>query len=237
MYIKLNKDHKKYILLQRNEYMSSFQKKIRKSLGRYLFTNIFINFFNSSNIIEEKLNIGFKDEFKSIEKFIPKNANNILDIGCGLGIINVFLNEFYLKKPNFTLIDKDYVEKTIFYGFNKQGEGYNNLKITENFLLTNNLEQKQLEILNANSNFRLNKKYDLVISLFSMGYHYPIDIYLDKLKKCTTKNTIIIFDLALEYNSLEKIKKNFETIKIIKEDANVKQNYIRLCCQGIINKS
>ena len=49
MYMKdilLKNKHKKYFLLQSNEIFSDKQKKIRKIFGRYLFTNIFVSYFN-----------------------------------------------------------------------------------------------------------------------------------------------------------------------------------------------
>ena len=233
MKIKIKREHIKYLLLQRTQYISKFQLKIRKLFGRYLFTNFFINFFNSKQSIEKKLNEDFKIEFDSIKNFIPNNLSNILDIGCGLGVINIFLNSFYLNKCYFTLIDKTYLDKKITYGFNNKGEFYNNLELTKDFLLENKLKENQLEIIDASKNFTLKKKYDLIISLFSMGYHYSIDLYIEKIKKVSKKNTKIIFDLSLEYNSIEYLNKYFDSVEIIKEDHIVKQNYVRLICTGI----
>ena len=233
MNIEITKKHIKYLLFQRNQYISKFQLKIKKMFGRYLFTNIFVNFFNSKHSITKSLNEDFKIEFDSIKNFIPKNASNILDIGCGLGVINIFLNSFYSNKCNFTLIDKTYVNKKITYGFSNKGEFYNNLELTKSFLLLNKLEENQIELVDASKDFVLKKKYDLIISLFSMGYHYPIDLYIEKIKKISNKDTKIIFDLSLEYNSIELLNKYFNNIKIIKEDHNVKQNYVRLLCTGV----
>ena len=38
-YFNLDREIARLILLQRNEILSNFQKKIRKVLGRYFFTN------------------------------------------------------------------------------------------------------------------------------------------------------------------------------------------------------
>jgi len=43
------------ILFQRNELFSSFQKKVRKFLGRFIFTNLFIYFASSKEIIEKSI--------------------------------------------------------------------------------------------------------------------------------------------------------------------------------------
>ena len=43
----------------------------------------------------------WKREYLSIVKYIPKSCSTILDIGCGLAGINIFLNRYY--KDNFAL--------------------------------------------------------------------------------------------------------------------------------------
>ena len=95
MYMKdilLKNKHKKYFLLQRNEFFSDKQKKIRKIFGRYLFTNIFVSYFNPIKNLNIKLNQEFKKEFDEIINYLPQKSQNILDIGSGLGIINIFLS-------------------------------------------------------------------------------------------------------------------------------------------------
>ncbi len=104
----LKNKHKKYFLFQRNEYLSKLQKKIRKTLGRYLFTNFFINYFNPIDQINKKLNHDFKIEFKELSKFLPSQLKEVLDIGSGLGIINIYINDIFKNNVAYTLIDKNY---------------------------------------------------------------------------------------------------------------------------------
>jgi hypothetical protein len=233
MKVKINKRHQKLLLLQRIDLISDKQRIIRKKFGRFLFTNFFIHFFIPQKEIEKKINEEFLKEFNSIKNYLPKSSKNILDIGCGLGVINIFLNDYYSKKSYFTLIDKNYVDKKVIYGFNKNSESYNKLEITKDFLILNGFKTEQLQLINADKNFEINKKYELIISLFSMGYHYPIENYFYMIKKTSTKSTKVIFDLSLEYNELNKVKKYFNKVVIIKNDNEVKQNYLRLLCSGI----
>jgi len=233
MKVKINKRHQKLLLLQRIDLISEKQRTIRKKFGRFLFTNFFVNFFISQKEIENKINDEFSKEFNSIISYLPKSSKNILDIGCGLGVINIYLNDYYSKKSNFTLIDKNYVDKKIAYGFNNNSESYNKLEITKDFLILNGFKTEQLQLVNADENFVLNNKYELIISLFSMGYHYSIKNYIDIIKKNSTKSTKVIFDLSMEYNELNEVKKYFNKVVIIKNDNEVKQNYLRLLCSGI----
>ena len=233
MRVKINKRHQKLLLLQRIDLISEKQRTIRKKFGRFLFTNFFVNFFISQKEIENKINDDFLKEFNSIKSYLPKSSKNILDIGCGLGVINIYLNDYYSKKSYFTLIDKNYVDKKVAYGFNNNSESYNKLEITKDILILNGFKIEQLQLIDADENFVLNNKYELIISLFSMGYHYPIENYIDIIKKISTKSTKVIFDLSMEYNELNKVKKYFNKVVIIKNDDEVKQNYLRLLCSEI----
>ena len=114
--INLNSLSKKLLLLQRNELLSRRQKFLRKRFGRFIFTNFLINFFQKENIeyVSSKL---FQDEIDTIKNFLPKKAYNIMDIGCGLGIINIFLNEIYQNEACFYLLDKNHIDTKIKYGF------------------------------------------------------------------------------------------------------------------------
>ena len=213
--IKLKNKHKRYFLLQRNSYLSKSQQKMRKIFGRYLFTNFFVFFFNSIFKINKRLNKEFEIEFNQIINFLPKDVNYILDIGSGLGIIDIYLNNHFNNIPKFTLIDKTRLEKKVSYGFDNRGQFYNNFNLTLDFLKDSEIDRERIDLVDAYSKETVNKNFDLVISLLSMGYHYPINQYLDILARHTNKNTIFIFDIANEYNNFDLISKMFVSVSIV----------------------
>ena len=63
-----------------------------------------------------------------------------------------------------------------------------------------------------------------------MGYHYPLENYLDFLKTCCTQETTFIFDMSEGYFKESLIKDYFEEIKVIYKEKNV-HSLVRLCCQ------
>ena len=73
---------------------------------------------------------------------------------------------------------------------------------------------------------------DLVISLKSMGYHYPFETYLDLFKKCCSSNTVFIFDIIDGHNNEEEFKKYFTNIKIIYEEKSI-HPLKRLYCKNL----
>ena len=227
--IKLNPKSKKLLLLQRNELLTETQNWLRKNFGRLIFTNFFVNYFQVQNFekITEEL---FYKEFKTFKNYLPNSPENIMDIGCGLGIINIYLNEFFEKKPVFFLLDKNKVDRKITYGFSSNYESYNDLNETKNILLENNIDTSCMYLFDVEKQFVITKKMDLVISLKSMGYHYPINTYIELLRNCCTKNTVFIFDIGDNQYDENYLKKIFDDVKIIYEE---KTNNVlrRLCCK------
>ena len=230
--LKLNNISKKLLLLQRNELLTKKQKWTRRRFGRFLFTNFFINFNQTKDITLEAENL-FKNEIDTFKNFLPKNCKNIMDIGCGLGIINILLNKFYNEKPNFYLLDKNRIDKKIKYGFSSNYESYNDLSETKRILTENNIRENRLFLYNVEKDNLINVKIDLVISLKSMGYHYPFETYLNLFKKNCNKNTTFIFDVSEDYFDENLFKKNFENIKIIYQEKSI-HSLKRLFCEGLI---
>ena len=213
--------------MQRNELLTDKQKFFRKRLGRFIFTNILIN-FNQDHEIENKVERLFESEFNSIKEYLPQNVKNIMDVGCGLGIIDIFLNRFYQKNLNFYLLDKNKIDKKIKYGFSQDYESYNDLEETRNLLLNNHLNENSINIIDVDKKIEIKQKIDLVISLKSMGYHYPFENYLKLFSNCCTKQTTFIFDISGNQNHL--LEDYFEEIQLIHEEKSI-HPLKRLCCR------
>ncbi len=228
--IHLNKKSSKLLLLQRNELLSDKQKYLRKRFGRYIFTNIFVNYFQFKDLNQRAEDL-FLKEFQTFENFLPQNVRSILDIGCGLGIINIFFNQKYKNDLKFFMLDKDKIDSSIKYGFSENYESYNDLNETENLLFANGINKDQLHVQNVDKKININLKIDLIISLKSMCYHYPLENYLALLKKICTKDTEFILDVTGGLYSNEFINKYFDQSKVIYEEESIHQ-LKRLHCKG-----
>ena len=231
--ISLNQISKKLLLLQRNELLSKNQYWLRKRFGRLIFTNFFVNYFQVEDI-EQRTEKLFQKEIELIKNYLPKKAENIMDIGCGLGIINIFLNKIYNNQPNFFLLDKNRIDKVIKYGFSSDYESYNDLKETRNLLINNDIRPSSINTFDVEKDFKIDAKIDLVISLKSMGYHYPIDQYLRLFQTCCNENTSFIFDVSEGYYNERLFKKHFESVDIIYEEKSI-HSLKRLLCTKFKN--
>lgn len=220
------------LLLQRNELLTDKQKWLKRKFGRFFFTNFFINFYQKPNL-EKAVEELFISEMNTFKEYLPKSVRNIMDVGCGLGIININLNKFYDTKPNFFLIDKNRIDLKIKYGFSSNYESYNNLDETRKILLNNNLDKNCFKLLNAEKKIYINQKIDLVISLKSMGYHYPFENYLEIFCKCCYQKTKFIFDVNKDYFYKNDLSKYFKNIKVIYKEESI-HPLIRLFCTGFL---
>ena len=229
--INLNYKTKKLLLLQRNDLLSNNQKFLRKKLGRFIFTNFLIHFFQNINI-EKDCSELFQNEISTFKNFLPNELDNIMDIGCGLGIINIFLNEKYHGSPDFFLLDKNHIDSKIKYGFSVDYESYNDLNETRKILLDNGLENNRINTFNVEDDIYIEKKIDLVISLKSMGYHYPFEKYIFLFKNCCSKDTIFIFDIASNQYEVNFFKKYFDDVKVIYNEESI-HPLKRLCCKEL----
>ena len=227
----LNAKSKKLLLLQRNNLLSEKQKFLRKRFGRIIFTNIFVNFYQNDNInkLAEEL---FQKEFETLKHFLPNDIKNIMDIGCGLGIINIFLDRLYKNEANFHLLDKNRIDNKIKYGFNSNYESYNSLNETKKILLDNGLVSNRINIYDVQKDINISQKIDLVISLKSMGYHYPFENYVQLFKTCCKKDVTFIFDIATNQYNSDFFEKYFEEVQIIYEEESI-HSLKRLCCKRL----
>ena len=226
----LNKDIARLILLQRIELASPFLSKIRKSFGRYLFTNFITKFFVSPKSINKKYYSIMKNEFSELKKKIDFSNKKILSIGSGMCGLELLINSKN-KNNKFTIIEKNYVSKKVRYGWDEKNiEGYNNLNLLKKFMLKNGMKNN-FKIYDFDRDNLPFGKFDLIISLYSLDYHYDFKIYLNFFKKVVNKDTIFIFDTIRP----QFFRLLFENVEIISSSQKKIHSSKRIICKKFIN--
>ena len=170
-------------------------------------------------------------EFSTIKKFIDTNDKSFLSIGGGIGGLEVIINQSF-KNNNYYFIERNYVSKKVKYGWGGtiNNEAYNDLKLQKDFLKMNEMHEDQINIFDYDKNNLPEKKFDIIISLLSLDYHYDFKIYLNYLKKVSNMNTKIIFDtIRAEY-----FKKIFKSVEIIRSDTNTVHKSKRIICSEFL---
>ena len=219
-------------VLQRIELAGPFLLKIRKLFGRYIFSNIITRFFLNPKLIGQEYYKIMLEEFLTIKKFISSNDNFFLGIGSGIGGLELLINQNF-KDKNYYFIERNYVSKKVKYGWGGMvnNEAYNDLKLQMNFLKLNNMDESQINIYDYDKDDLPEIKFDVVISLYSLDYHYDFNIYIDYLKKISKPETKIIFD-TIRADYFDKIFKN---VKIISTNLDTVHKSNRIICNNFIN--
>lgn len=216
-------------ILQRIELATPLLVKIRKLFGRYLFTNFFTKFLLPKHIINLQYYNRMVEEYNSLKKYINFNNKNILSIGAGMCGLELVINNFN-EGNQFSIIEKNYVSKKIKYGWDdKNFEAYNNLAILKNFLRSNQ----------TNTNFNVydfdfdnlpHSEFDIVISLYSLDYHYDFNIYKDYFVKICSNKTQIVFD-TIRPDYFEKL---FNKVEVVSETKKRIHSSKRIICSEFI---
>ena len=136
--------------------------------------------------IEEAIKTA-KYDLSCILKIKPE-GKSIIDVGCGLGLMMAHLDDQF---KYIHLLDKTDFEEE------KKMHGYGPI---ENFGFYNDLEfARQLVEENTNANVRAfspenmpHYKYDVIISFYSWGFHYPVGVYIDWALGALKKDGAII---------------------------------------------
>ena len=221
------------VVLQRIELISSFLKKIRKLFGRNFFTNIITKYFLNSKQIGIKYYEAMQSEFLTFKEYIDFNEDeHFLSIGGGLGGLELIINE-NLQNKNYHFIERNFVSKKVVYGWSGKvnNEAYNDLNIQKSFLEINGMKPSQINIFDYDKDKLPDQKFDVIISLLSLDYHYDFEIYIEYLRKVSNLNTKIIFDTIRPDDFL----KIFKNVKVITLQENTTHKSKRILCSQFLN--
>lgn len=157
----------------------------------------------------ESINI----EFKLMLQYLPEKCESILDIGCGIGGIDVLLSKCY-GNPKLLLMDKSEISKKIHYGYHGTGASYNSFKATYDLMDANYIiNYKLIDV--STGKLPVFENVDLIVSLLSCGYHYPLDEYLDYIETVLSEDGTLIIDCRQKTDGITILSQYFKDIKII----------------------
>ena len=226
---KVNRKIAQLIILQRIELASPFLKRLRKLFGRYIFSNFFSKYFINISEIGHKYYLLMKNEYEVIQNFL-KPGQNILSVGSGIGGLELLVSKKNLN-TKVSFVEKNYISKKIIYGWDDSNlEAYNNLNLLEEFLLKNNMEPKSFQIFDFDKDKLPKEKFDLIISIYSLDFHYNFELYRKYFQEVSNNETIIIFDTIRP----EYFKNIFHEVSIIKIDNNTIHKSKRIACRHFI---
>lgn len=214
----------KYILFQRTAYLVYQNNRFLNSLAiriPFLSYNNMVSLeaWLFKNRVKRLFSGDMEREYESIKKILPENSSSVLDIGCGVAGIDVMLASHYEKlgkNVDFYLLDKTELNKKIFYGLEKIAAYYNSLEVSRDLLKANGVSNERIHTQEATgSPIFPGKKFDLVVSLISWGFHYPVETYLDEVYALLKPGGKLIIDVRKGSGGEKLIEQKFGNIEFI----------------------
>jgi hypothetical protein len=131
-------------------------------------------------------------EFETIASFLgERQVERLVDIGCGHAFIDLL---FYRRFAcPVSLIDIERTEAQ-HHDFHTRGAGYSSLQAARQFLVRNGVPQILVETTNPKHDSLPTAKADVIISLLSAGFHYPISEYTAFALNALEPGGVLIFD-------------------------------------------
>ena len=140
---------------------------------------------------------GLQRDLDSLLPFLPERAEAVLDIGCGLAGIDLMLHRHYApESPRFALLDREGVSTDVFYGYEDDAAHYASLGIARRLLEENGVPPEDIATFDPDRDgYPAGRTYDLILSLISWGFHYPVSTYLDDVQRTLAPGGTLIVDV------------------------------------------
>jgi hypothetical protein len=177
--------------------------------------------------IDDAVNKMIQKDYLMVSDYLPTKCDAILDIGCGLALSDVALYNHYRdnhnKQVDIYLLDKNEFDTTNISGFNKEYKGYNSMNSANDILISNGVEEDRINLYETDSFDELyEKKYDIISSFLSCGWHYNVSTYMDLFERTLSDTGILILDIRHDTEQVDTVLSNFKLHKQIYNHAESK---------------
>lgn len=154
------------------------------------------------------------DIFASVLPALPAECRSVLDIGSGLGGIDILVAKHYSPQPKIVLLDGIDDEPIVKSSF----KSFSNAAVADDFLRKNGVHK--VGLFDGGE-----PPFDLVYSYYAYGFHIHPGNYLLDIKKATHAKTVLIFDVRKSKREwLREFVEAFGTPKVL----HTAEKYVRL---------
>jgi SAM-dependent methyltransferase len=227
----------KYILFQRTGYLALANSLPLRAL-RKLVPSLS---FNRMVELEARVRrrrvkamylAGMEKEYLSIKRFLPGRCSRVLDVGCGIAGVDIFLNRHYSADGvEFFLLDRSVVEDSVYYSYTERGAFYSSLELAKEILVQNGVQDDNVHLIEAteDNEIDIQERVDLVVSLLSWGFHYPVSVYLEQVHDLLDEGGVVILDVNRRRGSegLDLLAQRFGDLREVEQT----RTYLRVCAK------
>lgn len=137
------------------------------------------------------------NQFQNMAGYAMPDGSTFIDIGSGVGVIDL-LASAYCKDSKFVLVDKDIVEfkKGIYYS--NDYPFYNNWMPTNDAITSTGIDPNRFKLQSPDQAW---PEADCITSLFSWCFHYPKEVYWDKVLNSLKVGGRLVLDVRLLHSA------------------------------------
>jgi len=155
-------------------------------------------------------------DYEMIRPHLPQRAAATLDIGCGMAGIDVLLWRHY-GGPVVNLLDgTGNTEVRVL--FHEAMSPYNSMTVARRLLETNGVPAASIVEWPPDPNASV-APCDLIISLLSWGFHYPVLTYLALAVRCLRPGGRLILDVRKDSGGLELLDQHLAPVTVVDSTA------------------
>lgn len=178
---------------------------------------------------------------------LPSPCREILDIGCGMAGIDLLLCR-HLRGPeapeqpapaeppcpfcgglHVHLLDVWRVDEDPVYGYHTSAETgcYADFHETDEFLQVNGMDPVATHYHAGNKGeFPYTRPLDLVLSLISCGFHFPVVTYLPRIVQALRPGGVCVLDVRRGTDQEAELEAAFAHLAVLREE----EKYRRIAC-------
>lgn len=152
-----------------------------------------------------------EDTYQSIRPFLPDRCEAFLDIGAGMGGIDVAVAKHYGYQPTACLLDGDAAPVV-----RRQDVPFSDGLTALDFLRSNDVVRARTYA--PHSLPKADVAFDLIMSFASWCFHYWPQEYLEMVLRSSRKGTVVIIDVRIARPAwLEVLVKHFGKYRVAHE--------------------
>jgi SAM-dependent methyltransferase len=152
------------------------------------------------------------EDYELISPVLPAKAQATLDIGCGMAGIDVLLWRHY-RNPVINLLDGT-GDTPVRVLYHPTMSPYNSMAVARELLEGNGVPRERIVEWAPDPALTL-PQCDLVVSLLSWGFHYPVSTYLPLVERCLRPGGRLIIDVRRGFGGLDELDQRLWCVEIV----------------------